>query len=74
MAGYSRDFLVSAFADKYREVSITEDYFFDFKTRMGYFFYDDLIAEYGEAKGKAVFRERCSLDAAAIKKYKESLK
>lgn len=74
MAAYTRDFLVSAFADKYRAASKTEEYFLDFKIRMGYFFYDDLVAEHGLTKGRAIFRERCSLDAAAIKTYKESLK
>ena len=66
MAGYTRNFLVDAFADKYRVVFKTDDEFYDFKIRMGYEFYDEV--------GKDVFRERCSLDAAAIKKYKESLK
>jgi hypothetical protein len=74
MAGYTREFLVCAFADKYRACSKTEEYFLDFKIRMGYFFYDDLIVEHGTTKGKAIFRERCSLDAEAIKKYKEGLK
>ncbi len=63
---YSREFLVCAFADKYRPVFKTEDEFFDFKIRMGYDFFDEV--------GRNVFRERCSLDPAAIKKYKESLK
>lgn len=66
MAGYSRDFLVSAFADKYAVVFENHDDFLDFKIRMGYDHYDKV--------GKEQFRKDCSLDADAIKKYKESLK
>lgn len=66
MAGYSREFLVSAFADKYEVVFADIDDFYDFKIRMGYDHFDKV--------GKDQFRIDCSLDAAAIKKYKESLK
>lgn len=66
MAGYSREFLVSAFADKYEVVFDTIDDFYDFKIRMGYDHYDRV--------GKDQFRIDCSLDAAAIRAYKESLK
>lgn len=64
--GYTREFLVCAFADKYRVCSKTEEYFLDFKQRIGYDHYDKV--------GKAQFRKDTSLDAAAIKLYKESLK
>lgn len=66
MAGYSRDFLVSAFADKYEVVFENYDDFLDFKIRMGYDHYDKV--------GRDQFRKDCSLDADAIKRYKESLK
>jgi hypothetical protein len=66
MARYSRDFLVSAFADKYVVVFKDNEDFLDFKIRMGYDHFDKV--------GKDQFRIDCSLDAAAIKAYKESLK
>lgn len=66
MAGYTRDFLVSAFADKYQVVFANIDDFYDFKIRMGYDHFDKV--------GKDQFRIDCALDAAAIKKYKEGLK
>jgi hypothetical protein len=65
-AGYSRDFLVSAFADKYEVVFENREDFLDFKIRMGYDHFDKV--------GKDRFRTDCSLDAEAIKQYKESLK
>lgn len=42
-----------------------EDDFFDFKIRIGYDFYDKV--------GRDKFRLYTSLDASAIKEYKESL-
>lgn len=65
MAGYTRDFLVSAFADKYAITFDTEDDFFEFKIKMGYDFFDKV--------GKTAFRVYTALDAAAIKQYKESI-
>lgn len=66
MAGYSRDFLVSAFADKYEQTFKDESDFFEFKIVMGYDHYDNV--------GRDQFRKDTALDAVAIKKYKESLK
>jgi len=66
MAAYTREFLVSAFADKYAVVFENIDDFYDFKIRIGYDHFDKV--------GKDQFRIDCSLDAEAIRKYKESLK
>lgn len=66
LAGYTREFLVNAYADKYRHCFKTEDEFFEFKCNLGYDFYDRV--------GKDKFRVYASLDAEAIRKYKESLK
>ena len=64
---YTRDYLVSAFADKYEQTfDGDEDAFFDFKIRIGYDHYDKV--------GKLQFRKDCSLDAEALRKYDESLK
>ena len=62
MAGYTRQFLVEAFTDKYRPVFKTEDEFYDFVIRMGYDHYDKV--------GKGKFRVDTGLDAQAIKEYK----
>lgn len=66
MAGYSRDFLVSVFADKYKRTFEDNDDFLEFKITMGYDHYDKV--------GKDQFRKDTALDAATIKEYKEGLK
>lgn len=66
MAGYTRNFLVDAFADKYAATFLNKEDFFDFKIRMGYDFYD--------AVGKNAFRLYTGLDAQTLKQYKETLK
>ena len=62
MAGYTKEFLVSAFLDRY--VSLDSEKFDDLE-KMANKFYDDV--------GRDKFRVYCSLDAAAIKQYKENL-
>jgi hypothetical protein len=62
MAGYSKEFLVSAFLDRY--VSLDTEKFTALE-EMADKFYDDV--------GRDKFRVYCSLDADAIKKYKENL-
>ena len=66
MAGYTQDFLVSAFADKYEGNFKTTSEFLEFKQKFGHDHYAKV--------GKDTFRKDCSLDAAAVKEYKESLK
>jgi hypothetical protein len=63
---YTRDFLVSAFADKYAAIFATDDEFYEFKIKFGYDHFDKV--------GRDQFRKDCSLNADAIKKYKENLK
>lgn len=62
MAGYTKEFLVAAFLDRY--VSLDTQKFGDLE-KMANTFYDDV--------GRDKFRVYCSLDADAIKKYKENL-
>jgi len=62
MAAYSRDFLISAFLSRY--VTLPEAQFTKL-CEMAYQFY--------EQAGRDKFRVYCSLDAEAIKLYKESL-
>jgi hypothetical protein len=62
MAAYSRDFLISAFLSRY--VTLPEAQFTSL-CEMAYHFY--------EQAGRDKFRVYCSLDAEAIKLYKESL-
>lgn len=62
MAAYSRDFLISAFLSRY--VTLPEDQFTQL-VEMAYRFY--------EQAGRDKFRVYCTLDAPAIKLYKESL-
>lgn len=59
MAGYTKEFLVSAFMSRY--VSLPEDKFEDL-LEMADGFYDDV--------GRDKFRVYCSLDAEAIRKFK----
>lgn len=61
MAGYTKEFLVSAFLDRY--VSLPTDKF-EALEKMADTFYDEV--------GRDKFRVYCSLDAAAIKQYKEN--
>jgi hypothetical protein len=58
MAGYTREFLVSAFLSRY--VSLPEDKFAGLHI-MAEKFYDE--------SGRDKFRAYCSLDADAIRKY-----
>jgi hypothetical protein len=60
MAGYTKDFLVSAFLSRY--VSLDDDKFSALET-MANTFYDEV--------GRDKFRIYCSLDAAALKLAKE---
>ena len=59
-AGYSKDFLVSAFLSRYYSLSTEK---FESLEKMAESFYDEV--------GRDRFRVYCSLDADAIKKYKE---
>lgn len=61
MAGYTKEFLVSAFLSRY--VTLPEDKFESLAT-MADSFYDKV--------GRDKFRVYCSLDADAIKTYKNS--
>lgn len=62
MAGYNKDFLISAFLSRY--VSLPEAQFASL-CEMAHTFY--------EQAGRDRFRTYCSLDAAAIRAYKETL-
>lgn len=62
MAAYSRDFLIAAFLSRY--VTLPEAQFASL-CEMAYNFYDQA--------GRDKFRVYCTLDAPAIKLYKESL-
>lgn len=70
---YTREFLVEAYGSRYQHL-MSEDEYADFIVELGYNFYDGMIAVHGLVTGKKKFREYCSLDADAIKLYKESLK
>jgi hypothetical protein len=59
-AGYNREFLISAFLSRY--YSLPEDRF-EIQEKLAEKFYDEV--------GKDKFRTYCSLDAAAIREYKE---
>lgn len=71
MAGYSREFLVDAFVSRFPFKTFAEQE--SFTQRMGFDFYDKCVAELGITNGKKKFREYCSLDAEAIKTYKETI-
>lgn len=58
MAGYTKEFLVSAFLSRY--YTLSQEKFLELET-MANKFYDEV--------GKDKFRVYCSLDAEAIKKY-----
>ena len=64
--GYTKEFLVEAFISRYRPVMDNKD--FDFIE------YVKLINTHYDEVGKDKFRVAASLDAAAIKEYKQSLK
>lgn len=59
-AGYTRDFLIDAFLSRYYSLDTEK---FAEQEIMATKFYDQV--------GKEKFRYYCSLDAAALKKYKE---
>lgn len=59
MAGYNKDFLVSAFLSRYYSLETEK---FESLENMANDFYDEV--------GKDKFRVYCSLDADAIKKFK----
>lgn len=61
MAGYSKDFLVSAFLSRY--ISLPTE---DFSSL------EDMANEFYDKVGRDKFRTYCSLDAEAIKNYKNS--
>lgn len=58
MAGYTKEFLVSAFLSKFDYYKVDSS-----KTRV-------LAEKHYEKVGKDKFRVSCALDAAAIKEYK----
>lgn len=62
MAAYTKEFLISAFLSRY--VTLPEDQF-ESLVEMAYSFYD--------RAGRDKFRTYCTLDADAIRLYKESL-
>ena len=66
MAGYTKDFLVDAFVSRYAETFKTSEELNRFREVYGSRHFDKV--------GKDQFRKDCSLDAAAIKLYKDSLK
>lgn len=59
--GYTKDFLVSAFLSRYYTLPSEK---FDSLEKMANSFYDEV--------GKDKFRVYCSLDANAIKEYREN--
>ncbi len=63
---YTREFLVEAFAYRFRPTMKTEAEYQEFKQKMGFDCFDKV--------GKDKFRILASLDAGAIKKYKEAIK
>jgi hypothetical protein len=62
MAGYTKEFLMNAFLSRYESLGEAK---LEWMAQMASDFYDEV--------GKDEFRKYCSLDAAAIKLYKESL-
>lgn len=60
MAGYTKDFLLDAFLSRY--YSLSEEKFAELEI-MANRFYNEV--------GKDKFRTYCSLDAEALRKYKE---
>ena len=60
MAGYSKDFLITAFLSRYE--SIAEDKFSELA---------DMAVSFYDSVGRDKFRVYCCLDASAIKKFKE---
>ena len=65
MAGYTKEFLVNAFLDRFVNCSlVTLDQLESMET-MANDFYDQV--------GRDKFRTYCSLDADAIKRYKETI-
>jgi hypothetical protein len=63
MAGYTREFLVDAFVSRY--TVLAQDKLVNLRA---------LAEQCYDLHGKDKFRTYASLDAAAIKQYKESLK
>ncbi len=59
MAGYTKEFLVDAFVSRYQPLGLDTCLKL---AEMAYKFYDEA--------GKDKFREYCSLDAEAIRKFK----
>ncbi len=66
---YTREFLVEAYASRFRD-NMTKTEYNSFKQRIGFASYDAWVAELGLTAGKKKFREQASLDADAIRKYK----
>ncbi len=62
MAGYTKEFLVSAFLERFINLP-TKDY--EAAEKQANEFYDKA--------GRDKFRVYCSLDAAALRRYKEAL-
>ena len=63
MAGYTKEFLIDAFASRYASLGIEV-----VAKQKG------LAEQFWDTVSKEKFRQYCSLDAEAIKEYKESLK
>lgn len=61
-AAYSKEFLVNAFLWRYRNYPENQDWL------------RKMAEEQYDKQGKDTFRAYASLDAAAIRKYKEALK
>lgn len=66
MAGYTKEFLVSAFVSRYAHTFKTSEELEKFREVYGNQHFDKV--------GRDQFRKDCTLDAAAVKLYKESLK
>ena len=65
MAGYSKDFLVDAFLDKFINCNIITVEQMESLERMANNFYDEV--------GRDKFRTYASLDADVIKRYKDTI-
>jgi hypothetical protein len=65
MAGYTKEFLVNAFLDKFINCNIITVEQMESLERMANDFYDQV--------GRDKFRTYCSLDADVIKRYKETI-
>jgi hypothetical protein len=66
MAGYSKEFLIDAFMSRYISCTLLSIETLENQEKMALDLYDKV--------GRDKFRVYASLDAEAIKKYKESLK